>query len=112
MLAPIGTQVQLRCSVNQNYSVRWLVTIPGVGVISSAELETLESAGIVPTSITTQRSVLTVNGTEDNNGTNIRCQAVLLTNILMRCASEDVQLIFYGNTLTCIIIIISYVYTL
>ena len=99
MLAPIETQVQLRCSVNQEYSVRWVIILPGGrGTISSLESDTLESIGIIPTSITTQESVLTVNGTEDINGTTILCQAALLTSISMRCQSEAVQVIFYGTT--------------
>ena len=78
--------------------MQWLIILPDGGTISSLEAETLESIGIIPTSITTQESVLTVNGTEDINGTTILCQAVLLTSISMRCSSEDVQVIFYGNT--------------
>ena len=98
MLAPIGTQVQLRCSVIQEYSVIWIVTRPGGAAISSVEPGVLESIGFIPTSITTQESVLAVNGTEDINGTNIECLAVLITDITMRCSSEDVQVIFYGTT--------------
>ena len=98
VLAPIGTQVQLRCSVVEDYGVRWVVTLPGGGPISTAELEVLRSQGIIvkPLSTTAEESVLTVNGTEGNNGTTIQCLAVLLTDITMRCASEDVQVIFYG----------------
>ena len=58
----------------------------------------LESIGIIPTSITTQESVLTVNGTEDNNGTDIECLAVLLIAPIFRCPSEAIQGIFYGNS--------------
>ena len=97
MLAPIGTQVQLRCSVVQEYSVIWLVTRPGSSVpISSIESGVLESLGFIPTSITTQESVLTVNGTED--GTNIECIAVLITDVTTRCSSGAVQVTFYGIT--------------
>ena len=98
MLAPIGTQVQLRCSVVQEYSVIWTVTRPGSGAISSTEPGVLEYLGFIPTSITSQESVLTVNGTEDNNGTNIECLADLLTVPGIRCPSEAVQVIFYGTT--------------
>ena len=98
MLVPIGTQVQLNCSVVQEYTVIWLVTRPGNGAISSLELGVLESVEIIPTSITTQESVLTVNGTENNNGTDIQCLAALLTDPSMRCPSEAVQVIFYGTT--------------
>ena len=98
MLAPIGTQAQLRCSVNQEYSVIWSVTRPGRGAILSAESGVLEPLGFIPTSITTQESVLAVNGTEDNNGTDIRCLADLLTAPGNRFPSEAVQVIFYGNT--------------
>ena len=76
----------------------WSVTRPGSGAILSVEPGVLESIGLIPTSITTQESVLAVNGTEDNNGTNIECIAVLLTDTTMRCPSEAVQVIFYGNT--------------
>ena len=97
MLARIGTQVQLRCSVNQEYDVIWSVTSPGSSApISSAEPGVLESLGFIPTSITTQEFVLTVNGTEDNNGTNIECLAVLITDVSTRCSSEAVQVTFYG----------------
>ena len=101
MLAPIGTQVQLRCSVVQEYRVQWVVTIPGSGAISSVEPGVLEYLGFIPRSITTQESVLTVNGTEDINGTNIECLAVLITDGSMRCPSGAVQVIFYGTTCTC-----------
>ena len=97
MLAPIGTQVRLDCSVIQGYEVRWVVTRPGAGHISSLEPAILESLGFIPTSTSAQESVLTVNGTEDNNGTTIQCLAVLLTDGSMRCPSKDVQVIFYGN---------------
>ena len=97
VLAPIGTQVQLRCSVVQGYGVRWVVTRPSGGPISSLELATLESIGFIPTSTSAQESVLTVNGTENNNGTTIQCLAVLLTDGSMRCPSEDLQVTFYGN---------------
>ena len=80
MLAPIGTQVQLRCSVVQEYSVRWIVTIPDGSTFTSLEPDVLESVGIIPTLLPTQESVLTVNGTENNNGTTIQCIAVLLTD--------------------------------
>ena len=77
--------------------MRWLVILPSGGAISSVEPGVLESIGFIPTSITTQESVLVVNGTEDINGTTIECQAVATTGI-MRCPSEAVQVIFYGNT--------------
>ena len=41
--------------------------------------------------------MLTVNGTEKNNGTDIECLAVLITDITTRCLSEAVQVIFYGT---------------
>ena len=98
VLAPIGGPVQLNCSVVQGYGVRWLVILPSGGAISSVETDTLESVGIILTSLTTQESMLTVNGTEDINGTTIQCLATLLTSTSMRCPSEAVQVIFYGNT--------------
>ena len=98
MLAPIGTQVQLRCSVVQEYGVRWTITTSNGLPITTAESDSvaiLESMGISvePNSTTAQESVLTVNGTEGNNGTTARCIASLLT---MRCSSGEGQIIFYG----------------
>ena len=101
MLESIGTQVQLRCSVFQEYGVRWTITTSDGILITTAEsdaVEVLRFLGITvdPISITAQESVLTVNGTEGNNGTTLVCVAVLLTDTTMRCSSEEVQMIFYG----------------
>ena len=93
MLAPIGTQAQLRCSVVQEYSVEWIAILTSGVIISSGALE---SHGIIPTSMTAQESVLTVSGTEDINGTTIKCLAILLTDRTMRCPSDGVVMIFYG----------------
>ena len=71
--------------------MQWIVILLE-GVIY-ASVEALESIGIILTPITTQESVLTVNGTERINGATIRCQAVATTII---CPSEDVQVIFNG----------------
>ena len=100
MLAPIGTQVLLRCSVVQEYGVRWAITTSNALPITTAEsdaVEVLRSLGISvePISITAQESVLTVNGTEGNNGSAVVCVAAL-TGTTTRCSSEQVQMIFYG----------------
>ena len=102
MLAPIGPQVQLRCSVVQEYGVRWLVTLSGGSlIVSTADTDSVAALGslgitVVPSSIAAQESVLTVNGTESNNGTTSVCVAALLTNTLMRRSSEDAIVVFYG----------------
>ena len=101
MLESIGTQVQLRCSVVQEYGVRWTITTSDGTLITTAEsdaVEVLRSLGISvePISLTAQESVLTVNGTEGNNGTTVVCVPVLLTDTTMRCSSEEAQIIFYG----------------
>ena len=101
MLAPIGTQVQLRCSAVQEYGVRWLVTSSGGSTRSTAAVDAVTRLGSLgisfkPLSITAQESVLTVNGTEGNNGTTVECVAVLLTDADIECSSGEVQMIFYG----------------
>ena len=101
MLESIGTQVQLRCSVVQEYGVRWTITTSDGTLITTAEIkavEVLRSLGISvePISLTAQESVLTVNETEGNNGTTVVCVAALLTDTTMRCSSEEVQMMFYG----------------
>ena len=101
VLAPIGTQVQLRCSVIQEYGVRWTITPSGGSLITTAESDSvaiLDSLGlsVEPISLIAQESVLTVNGTEDNNGTIVVCVATLLSDTSMRCLTEEAQVIFYG----------------
>ena len=101
MLVPSGPQVQLNCSVIQEYGVRWLVTPSGCSALTSAESDAVASFGswgisFEPLSITAQESVLTVNGTEGNNGTTVECVAALLADSTMRCSSGEVQMIFYG----------------
>ena len=101
MLAPIGPQVQLRCSVIQEYGVRWHITPSGGSLITTADTDagvTLERLGIMaePSSITAQESELTVNGTESNNGTTLVCVATLSSDAIRKYYSEEVQVIFYG----------------
>ena len=102
VLGPIGAHVQLRCTVIQEHGVRWTITTSDDLVITTAESDSVEvfrSLGISvePISLTAQESVLTVNGTEGNNGTTVECVAVLLTDTTMRCSSEEAQIIFYGT---------------
>ena len=99
--APIETQVHLRCSVVQEYGVRWTITTSHGSSITTAELDSVASLGslgisVEPISTTAQESVLTVNGTEFNNGSIVVCIAALLTDTLMRCSSGEAQMIFYG----------------
>ena len=77
--------------------MQWRVTLPSGETFNSLlDINRLESMGIVFTSITNQESVLTINGTENNNGTNIVCQTDWLNGTLMRCEREAVMT-FYGN---------------
>ena len=79
MLAPIGTQVQLRCSVVQEYDVRWFIILSGgeraISTSESDSVAPLRSLGIIVEllSLTAHESVLTVNGTQSNNGTTVVC---------------------------------------
>ena len=110
MLAPIGTQVQLRCSVIQGYGVRWLVTTSGGSPRSTAAVDAVTQLGSLgisfkPLSITAQESVLTVNGTEGNNGTTVECFTVLLTGTEdMDCSSGEILMIFYGMHMNMLLI--------
>ena len=73
--------------------MQWVITLPSGLLITSLQPEALESRGImvVPTSIASQESVLTVDGAEDVNGTTILCQAIATTGNTV-CPSEDIQL--------------------
>ena len=101
MLAPIETQVQLRCSVVQEYGVQWAISSSDGSPITTAESDSVVSLGsrgisFKPLSVTAQESVLTINGTGVNNGTTVECVAALLNNTFIRCSSEVVHMIFYG----------------
>ena len=81
--------------------MRWLVTTSGGSTRSTAAVDAVTRLGSLgisfqPLSITAQESVLTVNGTEGNNGTTVECVATLLTDADMECSSGEVQMIFYG----------------
>ena len=80
--------------------MHWSVALPRRGIFNSLldqDINVLESMGIVFTSITNQESVLTINGTDNNNGTNIVCRTDRLNGTFMRCEREAVQVTFYGN---------------
>ena len=98
---PNGTQVQLICSVNQEYGVRWSITLPN-GTFSTADMdsvERLESEGImpVPSNITANNAVLIFDGTQNYEAT-VVCVAVLLTNRSIRCSSQEARVMFYGKS--------------
>ena len=101
---PIGTQVNLRCSVEEKYGIRWGITFPdGSAPISTAEpgaFTALVSRGItpVPSSITAQEAMLIINGTQSNNGVTVECVAALLTDPATRSQSEAAIVVFYGTS--------------
>ena len=94
--ASIGSQVQLRCSSIEEYGLTWLIIFRNGSVMSSDPAFSLPASGmsVEPFSTTAHESVLTVNGTEDNNGIKVQCVAMNVT-YLRRCQSRKVSVIFY-----------------
>ena len=97
--ASIGSQVQLRCSSIEEYGLTWLIIFRN-GSVMSSDTASLPASGmsVEPFSTTAHESVLTVNGTEDNNGIKVLCVAMNVTmnaTYLRRCQSRKVSVIFY-----------------
>ena len=109
-LAPLGTQTQLNCRVSEEYQIAtWNIILPGDDVALTTEVPALQMAlemqhGIVAQSFDSmRRSLLTVNGTADNNGTLVACIAMLMGEPTDRKSSETTVLILYGKLVICII---------
>ena len=102
VVAPVGSQIQLICSVMDGYVIDWNILPPGTGAALSTGnprvLSTLRNRGIVVLESTNSRnSFLAVNGTDENNETVVTCVASNENDLIMNCASEPSQLIFYGK---------------
>ncbi len=104
VVSPVGTQIQLNCSVMDGYNARsWSVRFPespDVVVDARAELELLRNRGITFRNLGTQMSQIIISGQLGNSQTTVRCVAANDTNAAVRCESEPVQVVIYGKLIT------------
>ena len=100
--APFGSQVQLRCSVIEEYGIFWRIVLtsdPDVALDteSNREITLLRSNGIeVAPSSSLTTSMLVVNETEGSNGANITCIA-FEEGVVSQCRSGTSRVIFHGE---------------
>ncbi len=89
MVSPIGTPIQLTCSVNREYALKWFVQVLGLDneLTSGDSLDkiTLNSRGItVKDGSNSTSSHLVINVTQVNSVEYVECEAVLLTDTRTR----------------------------
>ena len=102
---PVGTPFELNCRVNEGLRVFWSVTLPGAMrpvLINREDLIQffMNTHGIIvelPTA-NNHQSPLRINGTSENNGTAVRCEAVdPLLPTTGGCFGQEVAVVFFGK---------------
>ncbi len=101
VVSPIGTPIELTCSVNGEYALRWFVQVSGLNneLASGDSLDTivLNSRGItVKDGSNSTSSHLVINVTQVNSVEYVECEAVLLTNTNTRTRSGRVDVTIFG----------------
>ena len=97
LIAPLGTQVQLTCSITESYRVLWRYLPPGVTDIQLADIDqTLRTRGIKVENPSNTTSHLIVNGTVGNNQSSFVCFAIKRNDSVRRSRSRLVEVVFYG----------------
>ncbi len=101
MVSPIGTPIELTCSVNGEYTLRWFVQVLGLDneLASGDSLDTivLNSRGItVKEGSNSTSSHLVINVTQVNSVEYVECEAVLLTDTNTRIRSGRVDVTIFG----------------
>ena len=104
VVAPVGAQIRLTCSVMDGYVIRWRVTLPGTSVALAIEdslvANRLRDLGIeVLASTNSRNSFLAINGIEENNQTSVTCLALNQADVTMNCESEESRFLLHGNNL-------------
>ena len=98
LIAPLGTQVLLTCSVTESYRIVWRYLPPGVtdGELAVAVDQTLRARGIIVENPSNTTSHLIVNGTEGNSQSSFTCLAIERDDPIRRSRSRLVEVVFYG----------------
>jgi hypothetical protein len=100
----LGAEAELDCSVSPSYLVGWEINFPGgkdsvrTLNLSLEVIEQLEGRGIMVQNTSSVDSMLTINGTEGNNGTVVQCIAANEdTPTVIILAQERVEIYFYST---------------
>ncbi len=101
VVSPIGTPIELTCSVNREYALRWFVQVLGLDneLASGDSLDTiaLNSRGItVKDASNSTSSHLVINVKKVNIVEYVECEAVLLTDTNTRTRSGRVDMTIFG----------------
>ena len=101
LIAPIGTQVRLDCSVTEMYIIAWQYSHPSIQSSITSDVPGGEQAfrirNLTIENPSTTISHLIINGTEGNNQSVLSCQAVTIGDAFTRHSSRNVEVIFYGR---------------
>ncbi len=98
VVSPIGTPIELTCSVNREYGLIWFVRVSGMELRSDSEFD---EPGFISRGITVKEqersnstsSHLVINATQVNSVEYVECEAVLLTdNTRTRSGRVDVTI--------------------
>ncbi len=101
VVSPIGTPIELTCSVNGGYILIWFVRVSDQGrelsSDSNSDSETLNSQGItVKDGSNSTSSHLVINVTQVNSVEYVECEALLLTDTNRRTRSGRVDVTIFG----------------
>ncbi len=98
-MSPIGTPIELTCSVNTEYALRWFVQVSDGELRSDSNFDeqALISRGItVKEGSNSTSSHLVITVTQVNIVEYVECEAVLLTDTSTRTRSSRVDVTIFG----------------
>ncbi len=102
VVSPIGTPIELTCSVNIEYALRWFVQVVGLDNELNSGGDSLDAIVLNSRGITVKdgsnstSSHLVINVTQVNSVEYVECEAVLLTDINIRNRSDRVDVTIFG----------------
>ena len=106
VLEPLGTQLELSCSVDMAFRTAWRIILPGSPAVTIDRYREVAFAILANHSIVTEVSSaenreppLRIIGTIGNSGTTVQCRAVQLDNRFEErvCPGTVVQMTFHGK---------------
>ena len=111
VLEPLGTQVELNCSVDMAFRTAWRVILPGSPAVTTdrdreAAFAFLANQSINVTEVSSTENrepPLRINGTIGNSGTTVQCIAMELDNLFEErvCPGTVIRMIFHGKHILC-----------
>ena len=107
VLEPLGTQVELSCSVDMAFRTAWRILLPGSPAITTDRDREFAFAFLANHSISVtevssaenREPLLRITGTVGNSGTTVQCIAMQLDNALEEqvCPGTVVRMTFHGK---------------